>query len=195
MTPNRLFHYQTFREEHLVSLLSEGKVKLSRPDKFNDPWDCRLHYRVPTDPVEIEKLIEHWKKLHRIHHPEIGEAKRAFMVYEIFRTNPEKIVEGLVNVENIIYKTVCNRYRICCLSEKPDVPLMWAREPSWFSFLLLRLEPLHRAGLRHALSRLWLVGLRGGFRLLVVQLKYTCALHRLDQQFAGRPYQGINAVR
>ena len=44
------------------------------------------------------------------------------------------------------------------------------------------------------MSRLWLAALRGGFRLLVVPLIYTFALHRLDQQFAERPYQGINAV-
>jgi hypothetical protein len=37
--------------------------------------------------------------------------------------------------------------------------------------------------------------LLGGFRLLTVQLIYTFALHRLDQQFAERPDQGINAVR
>jgi hypothetical protein len=30
------------------------------------------------------------------------------------------------------------------------------------------------------LSRLWLAALRGGFGLLVVKLKYTFALHRLD---------------
>ena len=45
------------------------------------------------------------------------------------------------------------------------------------------------------MSRLWLAALRGGFRLLVVPLIYTFALHGLDQQFAERPYQGINAVR
>ena len=50
ITPNRLFHYKTFKEEHLVSLLLEGKLKLSRPNQFNDPWDCRVHYHVPTDP-------------------------------------------------------------------------------------------------------------------------------------------------
>ena len=44
------------------------------------------------------------------------------------------------------------------------------------------------------MSRLWLAALRGGFRLLVVPLIYTFALHGLDQQFAERPYQGINAV-
>src|SRR5216683_6638787 len=57
MTPNRLFHYQTFKEEHLVSLLSEGKLKLSRPNQFNDPWDCRVHYHAPTDPAGVERRL------------------------------------------------------------------------------------------------------------------------------------------
>ena len=34
--------------------------------------------------------------------------------------------------------------------------------PDGSAFLLLRLEPLHRARLGHGLSRLWLAGLRGG---------------------------------
>src|SRR6516162_6703327 len=63
------------------------------------------------------------------------------------------------------------------------------------ALVLLRLEPLHRAGLGHGLSRLCVAGLRGGFRLLTVQLIYTFARHPLNQQFGERPYQGINAVR
>jgi hypothetical protein len=47
---------------------------------------------------------------------------------------------------------------------------------------------------------MWSGGLRfiallGGFCVPAVQLKYTFALHRLDQQVAERPYQGISAVR
>src|SRR6516164_9858599 len=38
----------------------------------------------------------------------------------------------------------------------------------------------YRARLGHGLSRLWLAALRGGFRLLVVQLIYTFALHLLN---------------
>ena len=74
----------------------------------------------------------------------------------------------------------------------------WTIPPDGSAFLLLRLaprEPLHRARLGHVLSRLWLAALRGGFRLLAVQLIYSFARHRLDQQFAERPDQGINAVR
>src|SRR6516165_10568760 len=61
--------------------------------------------------------------------------------------------------------------------------------------VLLRLEPLHRAGLGHGLSRLRFARLLGRFFFLAVQFIYTFALHRLAQQFAERPDQGINAVR
>ncbi len=46
------------------------------------------------------------------------------MAYE-FKSNPSKVAEGLANAEKILYEALCNRYRIYCLSEKPDVPLMW----------------------------------------------------------------------
>lgn len=125
MTPKRLFHYRAFNEAHLVSLLSDGKLKLSRPDKFNDPWDCRLHYRVPTDPAERDRVIEYWKKLHRKYYQHISEAKRALLAYE-FKSHPSRIPEGLANTETRMYEALCNQYRIYCLAEKPDVPLMWS---------------------------------------------------------------------
>ena len=59
-------------------------------------------------------------------------------------------------------------------------------------FLLLG-KPFHRAGLPYGFGGLRFVALLGGFCVPAVQLKYTFALHRLDQQFAERPYQGINA--
>jgi hypothetical protein len=122
--PDRLFHYQRFDEGHLASLLDDGKLKFSRPDGFNDPWDCRVHYQVPTDPEAVTIVIEHWKKLHREHHPEISEARRALMAFE-FKSDPSKMTGGLANTENILYNTLCNQYRIYCLSERPDVSLMW----------------------------------------------------------------------
>jgi hypothetical protein len=139
MTPNRLFHYRTFKKEHLVALLSEGKLKLSRPDKFNDPWDCRVHYRVPTDPAGRERIIEHWTELHRKKFPHISEVKRALLAYE-FKSTPSKVAEGLANAEKIMYETLCKRYRIYCLSEKPDVPLMWGHYASSHTGICLEFD-------------------------------------------------------
>ena len=61
-------------------------------------------------------------------------------------------------------------------------------------FLLLGV-PFHRAGLPYGLGGLRFATLLGRFFFLAVQFIYTFALHRLDQQFAERPDQGINAVR
>jgi len=137
--PNRLFHYQPFKEEHLVSLLSDGKLKLSRPDRFNDPWDCRVHYQVPTDPAEIEGAIQHWKKLNRKHHPEISEAKRALGAYDI-KSNPNKLRSVLVQTEQSLYDHLCKLYRIYCLSEKSDMPLMWGHYASAHTGICLEFD-------------------------------------------------------
>src|ERR1700730_11885588 len=105
MTPNRLFHYQTFKEDHFVSLLSEGKLKLSRPDKFNDPWDCRVHYQVPTDPAGRQRVIDYWKGLHRKYFPHVTEARRALIAHD-FKSNPSKIANGLANTYRNMYKAI-----------------------------------------------------------------------------------------
>jgi hypothetical protein len=122
--PERLFHYQRFVEAHLISLLSEGKLKLSRPNDFNDPWDCRVHYRVPTTPEERARVIAYFTEVHRKHHPEISEAKRALDAYEL-KSNPSKLEATFVQMNKDMYELICNQYRLYCLTEKPDSPLMW----------------------------------------------------------------------
>jgi hypothetical protein len=139
MTPNRLFHYQTFKEEHLVSLLSEGKFKLSRPNQFNDPWDCRVHYHVPTDPAGIERAMQHWKESDRKHHPEISEAKRALIAYDI-KSHPDKLMDALLKTEELLYDYLCKQYRIYCLSEKFDMPLMWSHYASAHTGICLEFD-------------------------------------------------------
>ena len=69
--------------------------------------------------------------------------------------------------------------------------LLPARERERFSlaFSAPRTTPSSRAGARF--EQVVACCARGGFRHLAVQLIYTFALHRLDQQFGERPYQGI----
>jgi hypothetical protein len=151
MTPNRLFHYQTFKEEHLVSLLSEGQLKLSQPNQFNDPWDCRVHYQVPTDPAGIERAIQHWKELNRKHHPEISEARRALIAHDI-KSHPDKLMDTLIKTEEVLYDYLCKQYRIYCLSEKSDMPLMWSHYASAHTGICLEFDtkrtPFSRATIK-----------------------------------------------
>jgi hypothetical protein len=120
--PDRLFHYQRFVEQHLVSLLSGRTVKLSRPDRFNDPWDCRVHYRVPTSTAEKERVFDWLKTEHRKRQPLVGEAERAQLAQQTM-ADLSSLVEKM---ESGMYSAICNRYRVYCLSEHPDSALMWA---------------------------------------------------------------------
>jgi hypothetical protein len=100
MPPNRLFHYQPFKEEYLASLLLDRKVKLSRPNKVNDPWDCRVHYQVPTDSVGRERVIKAFRELHRTTYPAQGEAERDKLV----ELNQEA---AFSNMEKYMYDAHC----------------------------------------------------------------------------------------
>jgi len=125
MIPERLFHYQRFVEPYLISLLSQGKLKLSRPDSFNDPWDCRMHYRVPTAHEERKRVVTHLAELHRKHNPSIGEAERNRRAY-VLMSNPSKLEAALAENEKHLYAAICNQYRLYCLTENLILPLCGA---------------------------------------------------------------------
>jgi hypothetical protein len=124
--PNRLFHYQRFVEEHLVSLLSERKVKISRPDSFNDPWDCRVHYRLPTDGEERQRLLNWLVDMHQTHFPKLMNDAERIRIAENLISNPLKLRRAFLRMEGQLYQAICKKYRVYCLSEKPNSALMWA---------------------------------------------------------------------
>ena len=74
--PRSLFHYQKLCEDYLVTLLAERRVKLSRPDAFNDPWDCRVHFDVPSDQSGRQRLVQWLTDSHRKHYPEMADVER-----------------------------------------------------------------------------------------------------------------------
>jgi len=123
--PNRLFHYQRFNPDYTASLLTERKIKLSRPDNFNDPWDCRVHYQMPPDEMRKKDVIDWITTAHRKHHPEISEAKRARLAFEL-KSDDARLRQGFEKMERDFYAVICQRYRVYCLTEKPDCPIMWA---------------------------------------------------------------------
>jgi hypothetical protein len=122
--PERLFHYQCFAEDHFTSLLVSGELKFSRPDSFNDPWDCRLHLETPTDPTARGRVLNWFADTDRKQNPSISEAKRAIRVYG-FKSNPPMFNAALVELAEKLNAEICRRYRVYCLTEKPDSALMW----------------------------------------------------------------------
>jgi hypothetical protein len=122
-----LYHWQPFNEERLKRTLLQNQIYCSRPNDFNDPWDCKPHFNteILDDQAENERhanwAVEVWSQ----HYPGIPEVvkqqKRALLLADRIQAAKylTKISEGMVEAINA-------RYRVYCLG--PDVQnlLMWA---------------------------------------------------------------------
>ena len=123
--PKRLFHYQPFVVEHLVSLLSERRIKFSCPNNFNDPWDCRVHYQIPKSPEEITRALDWLREVDKKHGPTKTEIQREQML-EAHRADPSKMGNLVKALEHKMYEAISKQYRVYCLSEIANNQLMWA---------------------------------------------------------------------
>jgi len=121
----RLFRYQRYNKNHLIDLLENKRIKLSRPDKFNDPWDCRPHFRVPETISGIKDAIDWFETSHRKQKPEVSEEVRAQLVRGLYAV-PSRLGSAFEQLNDQLYKAICEQYRVYCMSEAPDQALMWA---------------------------------------------------------------------
>lgn len=120
-----LYHYQPYCREHLHSLLCELKIKFSRIDKFNDPWDCLVHYKPPKNCNELARDLDFIKQAYRNQFPKIDELERDRRVEEL-RVNPKKLAAAMTDSLPDLNAAIAKQYRIYCLTEKADNLLMWA---------------------------------------------------------------------
>ena len=98
-----LFTYKTVREEYLVALLAKRTVRLSRPDAFNDPWDCRVHFSVPSDKPELRRLLQWLATRKDRKNPPFGRHERRQRAHEL-RSNPAELRAKFLAMEREMYK-------------------------------------------------------------------------------------------
>ena len=120
----RLFHYQKYRSEFLENTVKNGVVRFSRASEFNDPWDCKPSFFVPDDGRELERLVEFMQRASERHTPEVDpEFRRARR--EQYLNKPDQLRRDLVDAAAEMWAQMDRRYRLYCLSTRPDCPLMW----------------------------------------------------------------------
>jgi hypothetical protein len=123
-------------------------VKFSRPDSFNDPWDCRVHYRVPATPLERQRLITWFADSHRKQLPHIAESDRMRLAKD-FMATPAKIDARIIQMEQQMYAAIAKMYRVYCLSELCDSQLMWAHYSDSHKGICLEFDGLAAPFTRH----------------------------------------------
>lgn len=122
-----LYHWQGFVPDHLEALLRDNKIWFSRPDAFNDPWDCKPCFAsdFANDPAEVEKHVADYAVITRKRRSDVPESFIAQRQQE-FRANPRLLAKKVVEIYEGLWPEIANRYRVYCLGPNPGNLLMWS---------------------------------------------------------------------
>jgi hypothetical protein len=126
-----LYHYQPYKTEWIEPLLLQNRLFFPNPRRFNDPWDFKPNFNtsVLDDPQIYERHVEWIEATSRKFRPHLSEdmhlaqAKRCREDRNYLEWFIGAMSEGLSAESS-------RRYRVYCLSTKPDIQLMWAHYAS-----------------------------------------------------------------
>jgi hypothetical protein len=120
----RLFHYQSYNRDHLENTIKRRLIRFSRATGFNDPWDCKPSFYVPEEKDQLERLVQFMYAASKKHTPEMDPvALEAHTKH--YLENPAQLRADLNAGSAEMWEQMGRRYRIYCLSARPDSQLMW----------------------------------------------------------------------
>ena len=120
----RLFHYQPFNRGYLEDTIKCRLIRFSHASAFNDPWDCKPSFYVPEDRAELDRLVRFMYAASMKQTPQVDPAARDAAAKH-YSDNPGKLRADLASASTEFWKQMDRRYRIYCLSARPDSQLMW----------------------------------------------------------------------
>ena len=140
--PRYLYRYLSI-DEKLIASIKEQYLWFTDPVIFNDPYDCNLKLKnVITDETVtgylevVNNLTKSWND---------GELKERI---DYYKKNKNEVETNLNNELLTVVKT-CG---VCCLSEKPDILLMWSHYAQKHSGVCLKYDIKQDASLFHQTS-------------------------------------------
>lgn len=128
---NSLSHYQPFHAERLARVFTENTLYCSNPADFNDPWDCRPCYSksILEDAATRERVVQWFIDCGRRRGPSLPEAEHQRREQQL--RGDRAFLERMIDqASEAIWDSVRAQYRVYCLVQRPDVPLMWAHYAS-----------------------------------------------------------------
>jgi len=124
----RLYHYQSFAiPERLTRILIDRKIYFSDLANLNDPWDCRPFFRTSNldEPSERDRVIRWFTEVDLKWNTSLSGMEHIKRC-EKLRNDPSFLKAQVDQLTGKMYESVRKQYRIYCLSQHSDCPLMWA---------------------------------------------------------------------
>ena len=122
-----LYHFQSFNAAWLNQTLIDGKIYMSNPTDFNDPWDCRPWFNDEAldDPEFYNRQVEQLAGSDRKWTRPFDEDRHNAILYRL-RTDRSFLQEKIRQISEGLWEAIGERYRVYCLSTKQECALMWA---------------------------------------------------------------------
>ena len=111
------YKYLPFNENSL-KILTEGTIKFTNPETFNDPFDSRPPYVANFEDIAKTRF----KAIRKYAKEELG-----LTAAETIRYSRKFAAQMKMNAENgVIKNNVASRFGMVCLTSTPDNLLMWS---------------------------------------------------------------------
>lgn len=128
----RVYRYRPNRSglDELRHLLTAGEIRFSNPGRFNDPWESRpLFDAQPDDLTKKVAIVTISRSLDQEHDEEAWPAEKleaeAKEISEI-AISAARFDGEAARLSNRMQEQLHGRFRVLCLSARPDVQLMWS---------------------------------------------------------------------
>jgi len=121
----KLNHDDRLCPKYLTDMLAMRRIHFSNPQNFNDPWDCYpcLDATRAGEPEYRAKCIEVFRQqpLPNLTASELDFYERGL------QASPKRFIQMLqTEFREAIRSMVVERWRIYCLTQKKEMPLMWS---------------------------------------------------------------------
>jgi hypothetical protein len=122
-TPETLYRYRHLMGEHrarTARILTDSVLYFASPASFNDPFDCKVHFRLTTSEDELRRKQQSLLKKYA---PDLNRAQRRTKAAQDLRTfDREKFLESMTAG----FQGEVNKVGVLSLSEFPDEVLLWS---------------------------------------------------------------------
>lgn len=119
---DRLYKYMGFdsaKKRYLESLFIEGKLYHSIPGQFNDPFECKPHFKLPESPEKLERIAQH---LHKVATDKGFSHSQADEIVRKNMNTPENLESIILDAAIITYGEI----RVCCFTPSNSNLLLWS---------------------------------------------------------------------
>ena len=117
-----LYKYYSFdpkKIDRLETLLVDRKLYHSLPEAFNDPFECKPHFVLPSSPEKKKKIAMHLQAVAIKNGFSLDDAT-AYVSSALLQ--PEKLEETILSAAKRVYGEI----RVCCLTTHNKNLLLWS---------------------------------------------------------------------